>query len=105
MISAISYDRIVANQIVEGGVDSVLFENFFYQTMVSVLNDKDMSQKQIVVLLDNAVIHRHAKVLDTARKLRVHVLFNAEYSPWLNPIEELFRLIKKKLHQSDVDTK
>jgi transposase len=44
--------------------------------------------------MDNAVIHKHSKVLETARKFKVNVLFNAEYSPWLNPVEQLFGHLK-----------
>ena len=36
MIAAISYDQVVAHQIVEGGIDSVLFENFVYNTLLSL---------------------------------------------------------------------
>jgi hypothetical protein len=42
MISAISYDRIIANQIIEGGVDSVIFENYIYNMIVGLLNDPNM---------------------------------------------------------------
>jgi transposase len=51
--------------------------------------------KVIVLYLDNAVIHRHSAVLETALKFKANVLFNAEYSPWLNPIERFFGLLKK----------
>jgi len=55
--------------------------------------------------MDNAVIHRHSSVLQTCRKMKVNVLFNAEYSPWLNPIEQLFGLVKKALKNIDISTK
>lgn len=63
------------------------------------------SEKDIVILMDNAVIHKHSAVLETARKFRVNVLFNAEYSPWLNPVEQLFGYVKKELRDLDVTTK
>ena len=55
--------------------------------------------------MDNAVIHRHSLVLETARKMKVNVLFNAEYSPWLNPVEQLFRHIKSKINSETIETK
>jgi len=58
LISAISHDRIIANQVVEGAVDGLLFENFIYQTLVSVRNDKELSSKKVLLLLDNASIHK-----------------------------------------------
>ena len=90
MISAISYDRIIANQIIEGGVDAVLFENFIYQMLLNVVNNEDFANKDIILFMDNATIHRHSRVLETCKKFKVNVIFNAQYSPWLNPIEHLF---------------
>lgn len=90
---------------VEGGVDSVMFENFVYQTLLSVRTDERVREKDVVLLMDNAVIHRHSQVLETARKMKVNVLFNAEYSPELNPIEQLFRHLKEKLKVEPVETK
>lgn len=55
--------------------------------------------------MDNAIIHKHSEVLETARKFKVNVLFNAEYSPWLNPIEMLFSHIKKNLKTESITTK
>jgi transposase len=68
-------------------VDAVLFENFMFHTLKAIREDQDTSSKDILMLLDNAVIHRHSQVLETARAFNASVLFNAEYSPWLNPIE------------------
>jgi predicted TIM-barrel enzyme len=42
LISAISQDRVVANQLIEGGVDGIVFENFIYHTLLSVRNDKEL---------------------------------------------------------------
>lgn len=56
------------------------------------------------MLLDNAVIHKHASVLNTALKFKANVLFNAEYTPWLNPIERLFGLLKRELKKDESDT-
>ena len=55
--------------------------------------------------MDNAVIHKHSVVLETIRKMKVNLLFNAEYSPWLNPIEQLFGYIKKNMKNQQVSTK
>ena len=49
--------------------------------------------------MDNVPIYKHSSVFHTARKMKVSVLFNAKYSPWLNPVEQLFNYIKKELKQ------
>ncbi len=41
LIAAMSQDKILASQIIEGGVDSVLFENFIYHTLRCVRTDKN----------------------------------------------------------------
>ena len=75
----------------------MVFENFVYHSLLSVRRDKAYADEDIVLLMDNAVIHKHSQVLETARKLKVNVVFNAEYSPWLNPIEQLFQHVKRNL--------
>lgn len=49
--------------------------------------DPANTYKDVILLMDNAVIHKYSSVMETARKMKVNVMFNAEYSPWLNPIE------------------
>ena len=95
----------MANQIIEGSVDSVLFENFVYQMLLSVRKDRTTADKEVVLFLDNAVIHRHSSILETARKFKVNVMFNAEYSPWLNPVEQMFGFMKRQLRDNQCQNK
>ena len=55
--------------------------------------------------MDNAVIHKHSVVLQTAQKFKANVIFNAEYSPWLNPVEQLFNLLKKRVRENIIMNK
>jgi hypothetical protein len=87
LISAISQDRIISNWLIEGGVDSTLFDLFIYRTLNYVRTHADLAEKKVILLLDNAKIHKGIQILETCRKMKVIVLFNAEYSPWLNPVE------------------
>ena len=105
LISAISEDRVIANQIIEGGVDGVLFENFIFHTLASIRKDKDLCERKVLIFLDNARIHKTASLFETIRKMKALVLFNASYSPWLNPVEQLFNHIKSKLKEYDISTK
>jgi transposase len=94
LISAISDDRVIANQVIEGAVDGVLFENFIYHTLVSIRNDKELCERKVILLLDNARIHKTIYLKDTIKKMKALALFNASYSPWLNPVEQLFKHFK-----------
>jgi transposase len=64
-----------------------------------------LAKKSVVLFMDNAIIHHHSQVLATCQKLKVNVLFNAQYSPWLNPIEQLFNVVKKKMLKKQIGTK
>lgn len=99
MISAMSQDKILATQLIEGGVDATIFENFVFKLLQSVRMDEHYQGRDIIVFMDNARIHKHQMVLETFKAMKVHVLFNCQYSPWINPVEQLFGAIKKKLRE------
>ena len=80
----------------------MIFENFIYQTLLQMRIDPKNAGKDIIVLMDNARIHKHPLVMQTFRDLRVQVIFNCEYSPWLNPVEQLFNLIKIRLRKENI---
>ena len=71
----------------------------------SIVERPEYMERDIVLFMDNAVIHRHSQVLETCRAFKVNVVFNAQYSPWLNPIEHLFGYLKGKLHYEHVLTR
>jgi len=62
-----------------------MFEN---HTLLSLRLVESTQGKHIVVLMDNATMHQHSKVLKTAKRMHASVLFNAHYSPWINPIAD-----------------
>ena len=107
MIAAMSQEKVVASQVIEGGVDANVFENFLYELLKSLRNNEETKSRDILIFMDNATIHHHQMVLRTAQRFKVHVLFNAEYSPQLNPIELLFTLLKREArrHVEEIETR
>ena len=87
---------------IEGGIDSSLFENFITEMLIGLMKQPEYEKKSIILLMDNAKIHHHQMVLNTARRMKVNVLFSSEYSPWLNPIESLFAHLKRKNKESQI---
>jgi len=87
MVAAMTLDKVVSMQLLEGGIDSCIFENFLYHTLYKIRTDPKQRDKHVVILLDNATIHKVSGVFETARRMKATVLMNAEYSPYLNPIE------------------
>ena len=93
---------MVASQLIEGGVDSSLFENFITEMLAGLMKQPEYERRDVVLLMDNARIHHHQIVLAAARRMKVNVLFSAEYSPWLNPVEALFGYLKRKNKESQI---
>ena len=96
---------MVGAQLIEGGVDSSVFENFLNQVLLGLRAQGAFDGPGVVLLLDNARIHHHSRVLSLAQAEGVHVLFNAQYSPWLNPIENLFGQVKRRIKETQTGTK
>ena len=89
----------------QGGIDSTVFEAFISTMLLAIHNDKQYEGKNVILYLDNARIHSHSMVLETARRMKVNVLFSAPYSPWLNPIESLFGYLKNRTKEETVNSK
>jgi transposase len=53
--------------------------------------------RPVVLLMDNARIHHQEPVVATALRMGAFLLYSAEYSPWLNPVEWYFRHVKQQL--------
>lgn len=77
MLSAVSYNEVISNQLIEGGVDSSVFENFIFRTLEYIRTHERFRGRRVVLFMDNARIHRHQMVIDTALKMKVILLFNA----------------------------
>ena len=100
-----SQEKVVAIQLVEGGVCKELFENFLYHTLTKLRGLKLNQSRQILVQMDNAVIHRHESISRLCHKLRCGLLYLPPYSPWLNPIEQLFNHLKRIIFEKHSNVK
>jgi transposase len=104
-IAAITQDKLACSQIIEGAYDATLFEDVLFQMLSKFRSDEHTKDKAIVLFMDNATFHHHSRVLELCQTMKVNVLFNAEYSPWLNPIELLFGYVKRSLQSKITNTK
>ena len=75
-------------------MDSSVFENFVYSLLEYVRKEERYQGKHIVLLMDNATIHKHPRVVDTIIRMKGILLYNPQYSPHLNPVEKFFNLLK-----------
>lgn len=73
--------------------------NFFINSVEDYLTNQDQNDKPIVLVLDNAPIHRCKAVyhkLAQWQKQNLFVFFLPKYAPHLNPIEILWKRMKYK---------
>ena len=45
LLAAMSQDKIISHQVIEGGVDSVMFEHYVYQTLLALKDDPENEGK------------------------------------------------------------
>ncbi len=75
-------------------------ENSKAETISRFLGDlrtANEDYKAVVAIIDNFASHRSAAVRDKAEKIGVYLVFLPPYSPDLNPIELIWRSIKRAL--------
>jgi transposase len=56
-------------------------------------------QRVLFLAWDNWPVHRHAQVVATAARLKIHFVWLPTYAPWTNPIEKLWRWLRQTVVQ------
>lgn len=78
-------------------IDGDVVLNSLRQMLIS-LKEKEVNKELTMVLfLDNAPVNKTAKIKDLCINLGVILLYNSPHSPQMNPIEEVWRIIKMSL--------
>ena len=97
LLAAITQQEVMAIQLIEGGVDASVFENFIYELLLKIRDDRTNDKRPVVLFMDNATIHRQSLVIKTILGMRVFLLYTPQYSPQLNPVERFFKYVKSNL--------
>ena len=95
-IVALSKEGVIGLQIFEGSVKSGDFGCFILNLIRNSVKI-DFEVNNYVFFLDNASIH-HAECLSNLKNY-INFRYNAPYSPFLNPIEECFGLVKNNFRK------
>jgi len=72
-------------------MDSVFFEKWFADRLLPALPEGS------VIVMDNATFHRKGRLFPIAREAGHLLLFLPPYSPGLNPIENFWAWLKRRL--------
>lgn len=93
MIAAQCRKDVLAPLIFTGTTDSKVFNHWLERYLVPQLRPGQ------VVVMDNYCIHKTAKTQEIITKAGCKILFLPPYSPDLNPIENLWAVIKNRIRK------
>ena len=95
IISAISNNKIIYNEIIKGSVNSIIFKEFLVK-----LNNK--LNIPMYLLMDNARSHHSQLVKEYINNHTTHnIIYNIPYCPEYNPIEMVFSKFKSIILKKD----
>ena len=94
-LAGLRHDRIVAPCVIDGPIDRVTFLAWLEQFLIPTLRADD------IVVLDNLSSHKGREINRAIRRSGAHLLFLPQYSPDLNPIEQVFAKLKTMLRKAN----
>ena len=90
-IAAISSERVWSTKVHDGSVN----EHIFSEYLIQLFCDLQYSGiSKALLIMDNVRFHKTERILNLVAETNHSLLFLPPYSPFLNPIEELFNQIK-----------
>jgi transposase len=93
IVAAKMGEAILAPMQYNGTMDGSLFEIWFEQFLLPQLPE------DTVIVMDNAAFHRKSRLFALARSSGHSLLFLPPYSPELNPIENFWGWLKRRLRK------
>ena len=97
LICAINKNKVIGYKIIKGSANAVDFKEFIIEIIKKIRGKK-------YLLMDNARIHHSKIVKEYMYKTKNEIIFNAPYSPEMNPIEHLFSKIKGIIRNKKTNT-
>jgi transposase len=74
------------------------------ENIIEVLRRGDNKEKPIVMVIDNFPSHKADDVLKEAEKLGIYLVFLPPYSPNLNPIEFIWKSLKRLISEVFIES-
>ena len=98
LLAGLRLEGISASMVIEGAVNTAVFEAFVEQVLLPTLQPGDM------VILDNLSAHKSKNVEAMLANKSCQRLFLPAYSPDFSPIENAFAIIKQFLRVAQAQT-
>ena len=89
-LAIVSSEKIIGRKEVDGSFNTELFCSFL-ETLTLEPNT--------VILLDNVSFHHSRKAKEIVESKNWNLLFVPPYSPWYNPIEGIFSIVKRSYYK------
>jgi putative transposase len=93
-IAALRHDRIEAPWLLDRPINGDRFQAYVEHALLPTLRPGD------IVVADNLASHKRRSVRDLLRQAGAKLLFLPQYSPDLNPIEQVFAKLKHLLRKA-----
>jgi len=93
LISAVTLDGIIHNEIHDSGVNGIIFKNFI-QNIINKLKTPNY-----YFIFDNVPFHHNKETIKLIIDSGHHYMFTPPYSPNNNPIETIFGIIKSNFRK------
>jgi transposase len=94
---AVNIDGIVAWELHSGAYNALLFAQWCRLNLFPKIQGRDM-----IVVMDNARFHHSPGVISAFAEESIRLEFLPPYSPQLNPIENVFGVIKNRYHSARI---
>ncbi len=98
MLGALRWDRFEVPLVIEGAMDSVVFQGYVERMLVPTLYPGD------VVVMDNLSPHKTLGVQEAIEAARATIRYLPPYSPDFNPIESMWSKVKQHLRSTAART-
>ena len=101
VMAAMSTSGIIATNMTSSTVSGDTFFDFLSGTLIPNMLPFDGLNERSVLVLDNCSVHHIEAVATLLQQAGIVTLFLPPYSPDLNPLEEVFSLVKGYLKKHD----
>lgn len=86
-VCAYSKDKLIG----KGSINTELYIQF--------LNSSELNS-EMVLLMDSVRFHHANEVKELCKNKNIEILYTPPYSPWFNPIELCFSIIKRQYYKN-----